>query len=299
MSTGDPGRVDVAAAERFVRLNARWIDVVRYEHAFAGGSADAVRRALLAYRNPDGGFAGQLEPDLRTSRSQPQSAELALRVLDELGPVPDDVASGLCDWLETVTTDEGGVPFTHPSAREHPAAPHWQHADGETAALNPTAAIVGLLHRHGVRHRWLDRATAFCWGRLADESVAIEMYDVRAASWLLDPAVPTGPSSAVARERLAAAVEETIALDPADSAPGADEHRLGPLAVAPRPTDPGRSLFPAGTFDVHLDALAAEQREDGGWDVNFPTLSPGAHAEWRGWATVDALLTLGAAGRLG
>ncbi len=294
----DAAEVDVAAAERFVRLNARWIDVLRYERAFNGGSDDAVVQALLAYRNPDGGFAGQLEPDLRTPRSQPQSAELALRVFEELGHIPADVAGGLCDWLVTVTTPDGGVPFTDPSARAHPAAPHWIHANGVDASLNPTAAIVGLLHRLGVLHPWVERAATFCWDRLADASTAIEMYDVRAATWMLDPAVPEAPASAAARQRLSSAVEETIALDPAASAPGADEHRLGPLAVAPRPTDPGRGLFPEGTFDVHLDALGAEQREDGGWEVNFPTLSPGAHAEWRGSATVDALLTLQAAGRL-
>lgn len=292
--------IDVPAAERFVRLNARWIDVLRFERAFAGGSDGAVVQALFAYRNADGGFAGQLEPDLRTPRSQPQSAELALRVFAELGHVPADVAGGLCDWLETVTTAEGGVPFTHPSAQEHPAAPHWLHADAETASLNPTAAIVGLLHRLGiVGHPWLERATGFCWDRLADESVAIEMYDVRAATWLLDPAVPVAPTSDAARARLSAAVAETITLDPADSAPGAEEHRLGPLAVASRPSDPGYGLFAAETLAVHFDALAAQQQDDGGWDVNFPTLSPGAHAEWRGWATVDALLTLDAAGRLG
>lgn len=291
--------VDTAAAERYVRENARLLDVVRFERAFRGGADDRVVRALLAYRNQDGGFAGLLEPDLRTTLSQPQSAELALRVLDELGRIDPEVAGPLCDWLQTVTTDEGGVPFTIVSARVHPAAPHWQEtAAAETASLNPTAALVGLLHRHAIAHPWLDAATAFCWRRLADASVALEMYDVRAALWLLDPSVPSAPESEDAKRRLAEAVAEHVALDPAMVAPGAPGHHIGPLEVAPFPTDPGRALLPADAVAAQLDALADRQQSDGGWAVNFEPISPAAQAEWRGWATLQALLVLRAAGRL-
>lgn len=291
--------VDVAAAEQYIRLNARLLDVARFDRAFHAGADETVLRAVMAYRNPDGGFGGILEPDLRTPLSQPQSAELALRVLDELGTIPAEVAGPLCDWLQTVTTDEGGVPFTHPSARAHPAAPHWHHADGETASLNPTAALVGLLHRHGIEHPWLDAATAFCRRRLADEAVPLEMYDVRAALWLLDPAVPLEGDEAVVRERLEAEVAKHIALDPAATAPGAPGHHIGPLEVAPFPGDPGRAFLPADAVEAHLDALAARQQDDGGWEVNFEPISPAAVAEWRGWATLNALLMLRAAGRLG
>jgi hypothetical protein len=294
----DPGMpitdrtIDEQAAEAFLRRNARLLDVARYDRAFHGGADEAVVRALLAYRNPDGGFAGLLEPDLRTPLSQPQSAELALRVLDEVGTVDRALADALCDWLETVTTDEGGVPFTHPSARAHPAAPHWHHADAETASLNPTAALVGLLHRHGVEHAWLDAATAFCWRRLADDAVPLEMYDVRAALWLLDDAVPAGPDPGGARRRLADGVRRHVALDPAETAPGAPGHRIGPLEVAPFPGDPGRAFVPRPAVEAALDALADRQCDDGGWDVNFTPISPAATAEWRGWATLQALLVL-------
>ncbi|WP_320669840.1 hypothetical protein [Patulibacter defluvii] len=287
--------IDLPAAERFLLTDARLIDRLRFAHRFRGGDAGAVRRALAAYRNDDGGYAGVLEPDLRTPSSQPQSAELALRLLDELGPIDAADARPLCDWLTTVSDDEGGVPFTLASAREHPAAPHWHHGDADHGSLNPTAALASLLHRHGIEHPWRERATAFCWQRLADPAVPLEMYDVRAALWLLDPAVPPGPEAA--RERLVAGLHEHTALDPAALAPG-QPHRLGPLQMAPLPTSPGRALLPPDAVAAQLDALAGEQREDGGWDVPFPTVSAGARAEWRGWATVEALTILDAAGRL-
>src|SRR6185437_13993235 len=109
----------------------------------AGGSREAVLAALAAYANPDGGFGNALEPDLRCPDSQPVPAEAALRVLDEIGmDVP--LARRHCDYPQTTTTDEGGVPFVLPSARVYPAAPWWLGADDPPrASINPTAAIAG------------------------------------------------------------------------------------------------------------------------------------------------------------
>lgn len=50
-----------------------------------------------------------------------------------------------------------------PSAKRHPHAAWWATEDDPAADLNPTAGIVGLLHKHGIRHRWLAPATDFCW----------------------------------------------------------------------------------------------------------------------------------------
>jgi len=302
MSTSTP-HVDVDAAESFLRHEARLLDVRRFERAFAGGSGDAVLAALAGYRNADGGYAGILEPDLRTTTSQPQSAELALRVLDEVGGAPEGVVQGLCDWLATVSGADGGVPFTHPSARVHPAAPHWHHADGESSSLNPTAALVGLLHRLGATHPWLDGATAFCWRAIGadgrgDGAEELDLYAVRAALWLLDPAVPDPPDPEALRSGLRAGVRDHVALDPALTAPGAPGHHIGPLEVAPFPSDPGRAFLPDDAVDAALDALADRQRPDGGWQVNFEPISSAATAEWRSWATLQSLLTLRAAGRL-
>jgi hypothetical protein len=214
------------------------------------------------------------------------------------------VGRTLCDWLATVSPPGGGVPFTHPSARAHPAAPHWHHADGTTASLNPTAALVGLLHRHGIAHPWLDEATAWCWpalGLTGSEggagSEALDLYSVRSALFLLDPAVPDQP--AALPDRLGEAVRAHVALDPALTAPGAPGHHIGPLEVAPFPDDPGRGLIPTGAVEAALDALEERQAADGGWELNFEPISFAGRAAWRGWATLGALLILRANGRLG
>src|SRR5690606_5903925 len=52
----------------------------------------------------------------------------------------------------------------------YPHAPWWTTGENPPASLNPTAAIAGLLHKNGIAHPWLDRATEFCWARIDGQS---------------------------------------------------------------------------------------------------------------------------------
>jgi hypothetical protein len=83
-----------------------------------------------------------------------------------------------------------------------------------------------------------------------------------------------------------------VALDP-DAA--GETH--SPLDFAPLPGSIARSLFDEATINAHLDHLASAQREDGGWTFNWPSWSPAAEADWRGFLTADALRVLRASGR--
>jgi hypothetical protein len=107
-------------AAGFVWRSGRLIDRHRFAHLFLGGDRAAVLAALAAYQNPDGGFGNALEPDLRGPGSQPEPVEVAFWVLDEVGAMDDPMVAAACDWLATVTTAEGGVPFVLPSALEFP-----------------------------------------------------------------------------------------------------------------------------------------------------------------------------------
>jgi hypothetical protein len=72
---------------------------------------------------------------------------------------------------------------------------------------------------------------------------------------------------------------------------------FGPLDFAPLTGSIARRLFDAPTIEAHLDHLAAAQRDDGGWMFNWPSWSPAAEADWRGFLRVDALRILRANGR--
>jgi hypothetical protein len=74
--------------------------------------------------------------------------------------------------------------------------------------------------------------------------------------------------------------------------------QLERLGFSPEPDRPLRALLSAEVVADDLGRLAAEQREDGGWDVHFKVFSPAAALDWRGDATVRALKILEAHGRL-
>ena len=151
------------SAQTFILSNARLLERHLFAFHFRQGNPDPVRSALLAYQNADGGFGNALEPDKRTASSQPIDQEVALGVLDEIG-FEAPIALQICDFLETITTAEGGVPFVLPTVRDAPRAEWWNtDLEAPPASINPTASIAWLLHEHGIRHPWLDRATNYCW----------------------------------------------------------------------------------------------------------------------------------------
>lgn len=283
---------DLVAAADFMWRAARLIDRARFRADFLDGEREPVLRALAAYQHADGGFGSALEPDLRGPDSQPVATWTALCVLDELDAFGSAMVRRACDYLTTITLPDGGLPCVLPTAHAYPHAPWWGPRPVQ-AELNPTAAILGLLLKHGVAHPWMEPASAFCW-RQVDAITTTEPYEVRCVLPFLEHA-PDRDRAEAAFLRLGAAMREQgiVALD--IDTPG---HVHGPLNFAPRPRSIARRLFDDATIERHLDALVARQQSDGGWPINWEPWTPVTLLEWRGWATVEALQTLRAYGRL-
>jgi hypothetical protein len=280
-------------ARDFLLRNGRLLERRLFASNFEGAPAPPAVEALAAYQNADGGFGSGLEPDKRDPCSQPVDLQFALETLDSIDAATGPTVARACDWLLTVTTDEGGVPFALPSVNAYPHAPWWAVAEGSPPArINPTAAIAGMLLKHGVAHRWLGPATQFCW-RAIEGAPNSEFHDLMPMIAFLDN-VPDR-----ARANLAlAAIAEVIA------APGVvalDVYAAGyvhkPLEWAPRPTSFCRKLFDDAVIESHLHALAARQQDDGGWPIFWEPISAGVALEWRGVVTLQALRTLRAYGR--
>ena len=292
----------IDAAEPFLWRNARLLERLRFEHLFRGGDPEAVVDALRPYQRSDGGFGNALEPDFRGPISQPTTADSALRVLDEGGRLPADLVDPLCDWLTTVTTDEGGVPMVLASAGAYPRAPWWDPPEDQRASLLPTSGLAGHLHRYGVDHPWLGPATEFTWRALAEVPQRVAAggwllqlaYDVRCALVFLDSVPDRSRAEAVTEELGHVLVSGgVIALDPATEGEVAR-----PLDFASTPDTLARRWFDDATVGAHLDVLADGQAEDGGWTVDWDAWVPAAGLEWRGWQTIERLKTLRAYGRL-
>lgn len=276
----------LARAAAFIWSNARLLDRHLFAHLFANGPREPVLAALRPYQNADGGFGNALEPDIRCPTSQPVPVEMALRALDMVG---GDEATALraCDYLETITTPEGGVPFALPSLNAYPHAPWWQAPENPPAVINPTAALVGLLHKQGVRHAWVDRAEDFCWRAIA-QSDTREFHDLVPVITFLEHA-PDRTRADAELTRIAARIAEPGVVELRTDAEG---YVHGPLDWAPLATSFCRTLFADDVLTEHLAALAARQQPDGGWPISWPPISVGVETEWRGALTVGALRTL-------
>jgi hypothetical protein len=279
--------VSLDKAEEFMCLNARLVDRLRFECRFRGGDPERVVAAVRPYQNPDGGFGNAFEPDLRGPASQPCSVDLALGVLDDVGALDNEMLPGVLDYLESITQPDGGVPFVLPSVLDSPRAPWWQVAEGTPGALNPTGAILGHLHKNGVHHPWIDRATRFCWDKI-DGLTATSPYEVRAIIGFLEH-VPDRPRAEAAWDRVGQMILDAklVALDPE-----AEGEVHSPLDYAPRPSSLARGLFDHDVIEQHLDATAEAQQPDGGWQFNFQSWTPITEPEWRGWVTLESLIIL-------
>lgn len=162
--------IDIEAAKRFVYDDARLLERHRLAVLFGDAPGGRVLDALRPYRNDDGGWGHALEPDLRGPDSQVSSALSALEVLAEVGADADPIVMRLvtetADWLASVALPDGRVPQVLPSAADYPAAPWMQPNDNGFL----TFATAARLWELGVRHQWLDAATAWCWSQLDGEA---------------------------------------------------------------------------------------------------------------------------------
>jgi hypothetical protein len=274
---------DVDAARRFVQGTGRLLDRRRLAHLLDSGSADAVVAAVAAYANPDGGYAGVLEPDVRTLASQPIGLLAALDVLGEVGAGAPRPA---LDWLAATANPDGGLPFHLPAPDGAPQAP-WMRAD-PASSLHMTAAVAAAALRLGARSPAVDAAVVYCRAELATGRV-LTAHETRYAIDLLDaagdvPALQAWAPRVPADGRL-----------PVEG--GAAGEALGPLTLSPRSGRPARALLDPGVVEAELDRLEQGQREDGGWEADWLAWSPVAAVEWRARLTVDALTTLAAHGR--
>ncbi|HEY2479790.1 MAG TPA: hypothetical protein VGI17_13810 [Solirubrobacterales bacterium] len=291
---------DLEAAADFMATHARLLDRRRFELLGGEADPDGVLAALDAYRNADGGYGWGLEPDLRSPESQPGAAGHAFETIAEAGPTGGRRAAALCDWLDSASLPDGGLPMALPLGSGAGSAPWWQSADSSVSSLQITAFVAFHAERIAAgdatvaAHPWLERARRYCLDAIAAMDEPPFAYVLAFCVRFLDAAQDALPEAAELLRKLAAYV-------PADGripvSGGAEGETLDPLDVAPYPDRPARALFDAEVIAADLDRLAAGQREDGGWTVDYMKISPAGALEWRGYATVKAVDVLRRNGR--
>jgi hypothetical protein len=281
--------MNLTKASDFMAMHARLLDRRRFELLTGDGDGDALLAALNAYRNPDGGYGHGLEPDLRSRTSQPGPALHAFEVFQELGPATVPEAAALCDWLDSVTLPDGGLPFGLRVPDPAGCAPFWAGADPEASSLQITAIVAATAQRVAVHdkavaeHPWLERATRFCLGSVREK----DGFHALELAFALRLADAVGDTDTIAL--LGGHIPENGLVHVQG---GLEDEMMRPLDFAPTPGRPVRALFKDEVVAAELRRLDDEQQEDGGWRVDFASYSPAAELEWRGYATVNAVSIL-------
>ncbi|MCZ6888618.1 MAG: hypothetical protein O7H39_08990 [Gammaproteobacteria bacterium] len=279
--------LDFAKAREFIYTSARRVDRAIFETLFESADRAHVLAALGAYRNSDGGFGHALEADLRGPSSETLHTEAALGLLREAGVREPQWATAACGFLSSIADVNHALPMISAASLEYRAASHWTAA-ACTPDFARTYGLVALLRWHGAEHDWVDAASGACAARLPADRLEDAHTLVGAIRFARE---------VMADDKLVGKLLNNLTDAPYFiKEPPIDRYALTPLHFAASPdADPG---FGKDTIDRHLDWLAGDQQDDGGWPVRFQPVGPAAEFEWRGRFAVEALSTLRAWGRL-
>jgi hypothetical protein len=290
-----PATIDLPAAVDFMATHARPLDRHRLRLLLGTGAPEPVLAATEAYRNADGGYGWGLEPDLRSGTSQPGAALHAFEAFEDISPLTTTRAVALCDWLESVSLPDGGLPFALPVNDPAGTASWWAQADPRASSLQITAVVTATalrVARHDpavAAHPWTVRATRYCLDAVRAVEERPHALVLAFALQFLDAAHDREPEAAGLLDRLATHVPDDGIL-PVEG--GTESEVIRPLDIAPAPDRPVRAFFAPDVVAADLHRLAGTQQYDGGWRVEFAEFSPAGALDWRGHATVRAVAVL-------
>jgi len=276
------------AARDFIRREGRLLEQRLFATVFEGADPAGVVDALRGYQNADGGFGHGLEPDKRCPDSLAIDVETALQNLDAAGAIDEQMVQRACDWLQSTAAPDGSISFASPVMEPYPRAEHmseWTYAPG----LNPTAGLAGLLHKLGIDHPWLPKATEWCFSTL--EAGLPEDAHGMLESTVFLAAAPDRERA----EKFVAPIRDWLPKLSYYRADAADpSYGVSPLHFAPTPDSLWRQLFADEQIEGHLDRLRRDQHPGGGWAITREPPSTASALEYRGIVTIHALRTLAA-----
>lgn len=140
-------------ARKIIYLNARPLDLARWQYHFDNGSKEAVLNALSYYQNEDGGFGHALEADSWNPNSSPIQTCTAIAILKEIdfADGTHSIIEGILQYLKSGQDFNGKFWYTTvKSNNDYPHAPWW-HTESDSTChndYNPTACLAGFIVRY-------------------------------------------------------------------------------------------------------------------------------------------------------
>lgn len=280
-------------ARDFILTNARMIERRLFEFHFVNGNNEGVFHAVYAYRNSDGGFGHGMEPDTASPESQPLFGIMALESLDEAGCLNADlILKDFMPYFQSVTTEEGGIPWMHRPTSDYPCEEHFKTIK-EHAALSTTAPLLGFLEKYNIDIPWMKKAEEFIWKeieRINKKHVFCHLCVPRRLQFL--QYTKNKANAEIAIDNLKGWILEKGVLceDKTDEGWGL-YGKPHSLCYADSPESILNPIFTEEMINSDLNELITRQKSDGRWDTWYG-LSEGMKLEWAGIQTLWTLKTL-------
>lgn len=283
-----------AKATKFIKENARLLDLRKFEYEFEGGTAVSVLDALSSYQNVDGGFGHAIEPDFRLLNSSPMATSVGFQYcLAVDAPAGHPVVEKAIGYLvETYDREHGYWPFfTDTAVNDYPHAPWWHRDEivppSEENWPNVSAELVGYIHqyRQWVPTEFYDQLMTRAKENLESTEILGSFFDClcweRTAKLVPEPM----------RAQIATKVHKSYVAMQLGDIDGFQEAPI--FAVAHHPEAGFSSVYPQKTA-VLLQKSIEQQQEDGGWWPmwqwgQYEDVWPIAQREWAGILTLEAL----------
>ena len=304
-------QIQFQKAREFLKMHARTLECSLFDHYFEDGPIDLVAAELKKFQNSDGGFGNALEPDLRSPSSSALATEMGMQILAKSGvsaehPIVIAAVAYILNSLDPDTLPWRVAPL---DVNDHPHAPWWHDEDGylkrtfDDYLIIPRAGIIAVLHHYAelLPAGWLSHSTA-------TTLKAIKEMDAEKFGGGGDALVYTRKLAEVnglavgekawLSKKVQQLANQIVARKPEEWS----QYCAPPLKLAPRPECITSGVL-ADCLPSHLDYIIEGQHPEGFWDVtwawsDYPDAWEIAKGEWRGYLTLETLLSLRAYGRI-
>ncbi len=282
---------------RFIKKNARNLDVSLFKFHFENGTQKDVLNELSKFQNKDGGFGHAIEPDFRLTASSPMATSVGLQYYHEVGgSLESDIIRSAMQYLvSTYNTQLGFWPATFENVNEAPHAPWWHfrgmiRPEGVEWA-NPSAELAGYLNKYStlIPSTILESVNQQVNQYLSEHKI-IGSWLYNIMCWERAYEFFPEPIKSKAKEIILGSFHSMLPLSP---------ERLGEIKIywlAPHPESLLTQVAPA-VVNEYLKHEITLQAEDGGW---WPTWTwgqyeeawPIAEKEWAGKKTLECIRAL-------
>lgn len=280
---------------QFITLYARPLDRAFFAYWRGEGEKERVLQELEIYRNEDGGFGNNIEPDFRLQESSPLATTIAFQYLSQLDMNPKHpfIVEGTNYFLHTYQTN--GWQAVPPSVNEVPHAPWWHVSDNVlNYSANPDAEVVGYLLKYDVKHPLTSRA----FNTVMNHLNHLNEYEIHEVQCYLRLAKLAGGE---VHRKIYQKMEEKLSFI-IDRPEKWDQYGVQPISLVDSLQSPFAKELNQ-ELDVNLDYLVEKQLDNGSWEPNwswgqFDDQWEVAKREWQGILTVQNVITLSKFGRI-